>query len=98
MAGFGFSGRRLWTDKEFEEKFALMEPELFASIHFRRAAETLNTLLVLFQGHLEMPEFIGQLAAIVEDRPPDDLPPAGVLEWLPDDGPPSSGRALPSAA
>ena len=97
MAGFGFSGRRLWIDEEFGTEHALMEPEEFRSLHFRRAAENLNMLLVLFHGHREMPELIRQLAIVVEGRPPDDPPASGVLAWLPDDGRPSSG-AIPLLA
>ncbi len=97
MVEFGMSGRRWWTDEEEDKAFALMEPEEFMSFRFRRAARDLNTLLVLFHAHREMPEFIRQLARVVENRPPDDPPASGVVSWLPDDGSPSSGSCSPES-
>lgn len=93
MVGFSMSGRRQWMNEELQDAFAYMAPEEFMSFHFRRMARDLNTLLVLFHGHREMPELIRQLTRVVEDRPPDDPPPSGILSRLPSGGkPPLGGR------
>jgi hypothetical protein len=95
MVEFGLGGRRWAIEEAPEEAWVFMEPDEFMSFRFRRAARELNTLLTLFYDHGEMPEFLRQLRRVVEDRPPEDPPPAAVLSWLPDDGPPSSGSCTP---
>ena len=86
MVGFGESGWRLLVKDE-----TLMEPDAFASRHFRRAAREVNTLLVSFRGHREMSIFLRQLTAVLEALPPDDPPPSGAGARLSGDGSPSSG-------
>lgn len=85
-----FGEWRLWSNDE-----TLMDPEAFVSRQFRRAAREVNTILVSFREHREMPIFLRQLAAILQAFPPDDPPPPGVLAWLPGDGSPSPGGLCP---
>lgn len=74
----------------------LMQPEEFASLHFRREAAAINGLLIIHHSHPELVEFIRQLAAVVDDHLEDDPPPSGVLARLPGGPPGRRGAAAPS--